>query len=161
MESKLGPATPQDPPPPEQAETQAGLSTCTSEPTTAPVDRPTSPDTALPQQLYTRTVREDDRAAAVVANPPSASPPPPSQLFPAPAPAPAPTPALEEEWEIQKIIEKRRAGKGYEYKVRWKDTWLSNSELGNARRLLQEFEAHGRVQRGFTSRKATRAGKAG
>ena len=56
--------------------------------------------------------------------------------------------ALEEQdWEITKIVGKRRAGKGFEYRVEWKDTWLPKSELKNARRLLQEFEARGRLQR--------------
>lgn len=57
--------------------------------------------------------------------------------------------ALEEqEWEVSRIVDRRWAHKGYEYKVRWMDTWLPKSELGNARRLLREFEARGRLQRG-------------
>lgn len=28
------------------------------------------------------------------------------------------------------------------YKERWRNTWLPGSKLGNAQRLLQEFEAH-------------------
>ncbi len=63
----------------------------------------------------------------------------------------------EVEWEIRKIIGKRRAGKGYEYKVRWKDTWMAKCELANAKRLLQEFEAQHRAHRGDGPRKPTRA----
>lgn len=81
-------------------------------------------------------VSEADCATAAVANSFSASPSPLSQ------PSLAPTPAPEEEtWGIQKIVDKRRLGKGYENKVRWKDTWLRKSELGNAQRLLGRFEA--------------------
>ncbi len=41
----------------------------------------------------------------------------------------------EEEWEIRRIVGKRRGGKGYDYKVCWKDTWLRDCELGNAQEL--------------------------
>ncbi len=89
----------------------------------------------------------------MVASPPSAGSPPPSQQ------SKARIYVLEEkEWEIKKILGKRRVGKGYEYGVRWKDGWLRGSELGNARRLLREFEAQGRTQRGSKPHKATRAG---
>lgn len=54
----------------------------------------------------------------------------------------------QEEWEIRKIVSKRRAGKGYEAKVRWKDTWLPGRELGNAKQLLREFEARWRLPTG-------------
>ena len=136
VESKLGLATPQDPSPPGKAETHARLSTCTPQPTTEPIDRPSFPSAALPKQPYMEVVSADDCGAAAVAHTDNVSPSPLSQ------PSPAPTPALEEEdWEIRKIVGKRRVGKGYEYKVRWKDTWLARSELGNALRLLKEFEA--------------------
>ncbi|KAL2048927.1 hypothetical protein ABVK25_010780 [Lepraria finkii] len=36
----------------------------------------------------------------------------------------------EEEWEIIRIVGKRRRGKGYEYKVCWKKTWLLEHGLG-------------------------------
>lgn len=52
-----------------------------------------------------------------------------------------------QDWEVTKIVGKRRAGKGFEYKVKWKDTWLPKSEPRKARRLLLEFEARGRLQR--------------
>jgi len=35
----------------------------------------------------------------------------------------------EEEWEIVRIVGKRRREKGYEYKVCWKKTWLPKYEL--------------------------------
>ncbi|KAL9592156.1 MAG: hypothetical protein Q9179_006998 [Wetmoreana sp. 5 TL-2023] len=54
----------------------------------------------------------------------------------------------EQGWEIIKIVSKRRVGKGFEYKVRWTDTWLPKSALGKAQRLLQEFEARSQPQRG-------------
>ena len=148
VESKLGVATFQDPPPLKKAETQACSSTCTPHPMTEPVDRPISPSAAVDQQV----VGANDRRAVAVVNRLSASPPLPAQ------PSPARAPALEEEgeeeeWEIRKIVGKRRAGKDNEYRVRWKDTWLSKSELGNAQRLLKEFEARFRAQRGSKARK--------
>lgn len=45
-----------------------------------------------------------------------------------------------QEWEIEKIVGKRHTRRGYEYKVRWHDTWLLGSELGNAQELLQQFD---------------------
>lgn len=128
VESKIGPN--------EQAEAHGCLSIQNTEPIAEPIDRPTSPGPALPQHLCKRIVGEDDHGAAVVASPPSAIT---SPLSPQ---SQAQNTALEEqEWEITEIVGKRRAGKGYEYRVRWKDTWLRRSELGNAQRLLKEFEA--------------------
>ena len=46
---------------------------------------------------------------------------------------------------------------GYEYRVRWKDIWLPRSELGNAQRLLQEFEVRHRVQCGWKQGRPARA----
>ena len=54
----------------------------------------------------------------------------------------------EQEWEVTKILDKRETRSGTEYRVRWKSTWLPRSELGNARRLLREYEAKGRAQHG-------------
>ncbi len=81
------------------------------------VDRPTSLDVALPQHLDGRVIVEDEHGTAVVANPLSASTPPLSKPSGA-----GPLVLEEEEWEIRNIVGKRRAGKGYEYRVRWKDT---------------------------------------
>lgn len=52
----------------------------------------------------------------------------------------------EQEWEISKVVDKGWARKGYEYKVRWTDTRLPKRELGNARRLLREFEVRPSVK---------------
>jgi len=46
------------------------------------------------------------------------------------------------------MVGKRRRGKGYEYKVCWKKTWLLERELGNAQELLREFKAKRQAQRG-------------
>lgn len=45
-----------------------------------------------------------------------------------------------QQWEIKKVISKRRTRRGWEYKVVWANSWLPRSELGNARRLVREFE---------------------
>ena len=50
----------------------------------------------------------------------------------------------------------RRRGKGYEYKVCWKKTWLLERELGNAQELLRQFEE---AQRGRKRGRPTRADK--
>ena len=44
-----------------------------------------------------------------------------------------------DEWEIERIVDKRHTRRGCEYKVRWQDTWLLGSELGNAQELIQQF----------------------
>lgn len=126
--------------------------TTTLDASVEPLERPTSLDVALPQHLYGRVVGEDEHGTAMVVTSPSASTPP------LPQPSEAQTCVLEEEeWEIRKIVGKRRVGKGYEYKVRWRDTWLPRSELGNAQRVLQEFEA--RYQPGSKSWRLARADK--
>ena len=113
----------------EEPKTLRGLDApITPDPPTEPLDRPTSPDVTLSQHLDGRAIGEDEYGAAVGANPPNASPPS------LPCQPEARTSVLEEEeWEVRKIVGKRQAGKGYEYRVRWKDTWLRRSELGNAR----------------------------
>ena len=109
------------------------------------------PDVAPPPHSDGWIVDEDRHGAPAVPSPRSATTPLLSRQ------SEAPTSTLEEEWEIRKIIGKRRTGKGYEYKVRWRNTWLKRSELGNARRLLQEFEAKCRSQRDDTGGKPSRA----
>ena len=130
--------------PREEPKTLEGVDPPTApKPLTETPDRPTSPDRALPQHPCGQVVREDDRGAEPVASPPSAAIPP------FPEESEARIPALEqEEWEVSRIVGRRRVGKVVEYKVRWKNTWLSRSNLGNARELLQEFEAQRRAQRG-------------
>ena len=52
----------------------------------------------------------------------------------------------EEEWEVEKIINKRRIWRRNKYLVRWKgctaekDTWESKENLKNASDLVEEFE---------------------
>lgn len=114
------------------------------EPPIEPLDRSASTNVAPPQYLCARVSSEDDHAAAAVASPPSASTPP------SPQQSQARTSILEEEeWEIRRIVGKRRAGKGYKYRVRWENTWLPESELRNAQRLLKELETRRRAQRGY------------
>jgi len=43
-----------------------------------------------------------------------------------------------EELEVRSVVGKRRMGQGYDYRVRWKDTWLPKSELGNIQRSIRE-----------------------
>ncbi|KAL8794447.1 MAG: hypothetical protein Q9182_007623 [Xanthomendoza sp. 2 TL-2023] len=108
-----------------------------------PLDQPHSLDVARPQHHTGRVVREDDRGADAVANPPSATTPPPPQQ------SKVRTPALAlKEWGFRRLVGKRRVGESVEYKVRWEDSWLRRSELRNAKRLLHEFEAQVKRQRG-------------
>ena len=61
----------------------------------------------------------------------------------------APQPVVvegEEEWEVEKILNKRKIRRKDKYLVRWKgftaevDTWESRENLQNAGDLLREFE---------------------
>ena len=106
----------------------------TPDPSVEALDRPTSPDVAPSQRLDGRVGGEDEHEAPAAASPltPSIS------LLPRQSEARSSV-FEEEDWEIRKIVGRRRAGKGYEYRVRCKDTWLPGDELGNARRVLQEF----------------------
>lgn len=65
-----------------------------------------------------------------------------------------------QQWEIRKVISKRRTRRGWEYKVGWANSWLPRSELRNASRLVREFESkdsaqqksrHGRSDRDSSS----------
>ncbi len=123
------------------------LSTHAIEPTTESIDRPTSPSTALPQHPGGRApvVGEDDHRAAAPASPPSAITPP---LRPQPQGQEGSAwDEEDDEWEIVRLVGERRRKGGDEYQVRWKSTWLPESELGNAQRLVREFEAREQVQR--------------
>lgn len=106
---------------------------------------PNLPPSAALQPPCKRIVGEDDHGAAAVTSPPSATPPPLSPQSPA-----SKNVLEEQEWEISKIIGKRRAGRDCEYKVRWRSTWLPRSELGSAQQLLQEFEAQLRAEPNFS-----------
>ena len=110
-----------------------------------PFNRSTSSDQAQSTHPISGVVREGDQGASPVADlsvsdlPIATSPSPPQQ-------SEASTPVCEQdEWEDRRIVGKRRTAGGFEYKVRWRDTWLPKSELGNARRLLREFEAQDRA----------------
>lgn len=95
----------------------------TAEPLNKPPKGPTSPNRPLPQDPSRGVVCEDDRSRTAVGIPPGATISPPQQCE-------AQFSALEvKEWEIRRLVGKRRVGRAYEYKVRWKDTWLSESEI--------------------------------
>lgn len=107
MESNTGPA-PLQRSPPRQPEADGCSNTQAADPTTAHIDCLISPSPALLPPLCEWIMNEDGHAAAAVASPPGATHPPPSpQLL-------ASNNILEEkneeeEWEISKIIGKRRA----------------------------------------------------
>ncbi|KAL2049613.1 hypothetical protein ABVK25_010073 [Lepraria finkii] len=117
-----------------------------TEPTTSPVDRPISPSIALYRDPVEQAIRGGDRKAAPTIYPLHAiavTPPLPEQ------PQDQRDSALdEEEWEIVRIVSKRRRGKGNEYKVYWKRTWLLEYKLGKAQELVREFEVKRQAQRG-------------
>jgi hypothetical protein len=52
----------------------------------------------------------------------------------------------EPEWEVERIIDKRREGRGFQYKVIWKywprksATWEPSSNLTNCDEKIEEFE---------------------
>jgi len=108
---------------------------------TEPLDPPASSDGASPQNLCGQAVGEFDRGAETVASPPSATTP----SLPRQSESGA-SPFEQGEWEVKRIVDRRRMGKGFQYRVRWKDIWMAKSELANAKRLLQEFEAQHRAQ---------------
>ena len=113
----------------------------TDEPISEPTDCPPYPSTPAPVERDTPAGCDEGGPAVAIAGPPSASPP----SLPRSSPAQT-APLEEEEWEIKRIIDKRRKGRRYEYRVRWTDSWLLKSELGNAQRLLREFEARDRAK---------------
>jgi len=146
MESKISTAHLQSSHSREQPKTPGCLSPTTTEPTTSPFDSPISPSVALSHHPVEQAIRGGDGGAAAIFYLPhaiTATPPLPKQHQDQGGSA-----LDEEEWEIVRIVGKRRRGKGYEYKVCWKRTWLRECELGNAQELLREFEAKRQAQRG-------------
>ncbi len=92
----------------------------------SPFDRRISPSVALPQDRGTQAVQGGGHGATATVDPLSvtaATPPFPEQPQDPGASAPD-----EEEWEIVRIVGKRRRRKGYEYKVCWNETWLLEHE---------------------------------
>ena len=88
-----------------------------------------------PPNTSRRVFRVDDHGADMVANLPRGPTPTSYQQ------SEALTLAFEhEELEVRSVVGKRRMGQGYDYRVRWKDTWLPKSELGSIRRLLGRRE---------------------
>ena len=57
-----------------------------------------------------------------------------------------------EEWEVEKILEKRKIRGMKKYLIRWKrfivehDTWEKREDLGNTRGALEEFEGKMNVE---------------
>jgi len=57
-----------------------------------------------------------------------------------------------EEWEVEKILNKRKIRKGEKYLVQWKgftaenDTWEKEKDLGNAKKLVEDFEERLKVE---------------
>jgi len=125
--------------------------------TTEPLDRPNSPSFALLQDHGGRSVHggEHDGIAAANVDPPNVTH---ITMLPSEQ-AQSQSGSEEQEWEIIRILGKRRTRKGQEYKVRWEDTWLRRSELGNTQELLRKFEGKGRAQRECKRGRSARADK--
>lgn len=64
-----------------------------------------------------------------------------------------------ENWEIMRIVDKRWTRRDCKYKMHWKNTWMSDSELRNATRLVRKFDAHVRRQREGKRSRSTRVEK--
>lgn len=65
----------------------------------------------------------------------------------------------EENWKIMRIVDKRWTRRNCEYKMHWKNTWMSDSELQNATWLVRKFDAHVRRQHEDKRDKSTRVKK--
>lgn len=97
-----------------------------TEPTTSPFDRPIALSVALSRDPVKQAIRGGDRGAAVTVCP----------LYAVTVTVPLPEQPQDlgrseldgKEWEIVRIVGKRRRGKGNEYKVCWKRTWLLECE---------------------------------
>ncbi len=151
MESEIGTVHLQSFHAREQPKTHGCLNPPTTEPSPSPIDCPISSSVAL-----CRDRGGDGGIIATVYPPHALTVPPPL------AERPQDQGGLvldEEEWEIVKVVDKRRRGKGYEYKVCWKETWLLERELGNAQELLREFETKHQAQRGGKRGRPARADK--
>ena len=53
---------------------------------------------------------------------------------------------MDNEYEVEKIVDHKRRGRGFQYRVRWRgypqsfDTWLSEGRLKNAQEVLNEYK---------------------
>ena len=160
VESETGTAHRSSSHPREQPKTHGCLNSHTAiEPTTSFLDCSTTPGIVLSQDRGEQTVREDDYGAAATVNP--------SSVIAATSPSPEQegqrdlAQDKEEEWEIVKIVDKRWTRRGCEYMVRWKNSWMSDSELRNAARLVREFDAQVKGQRGGKRNRPARVRKNG
>jgi len=161
MESEIGNVHLKSSYPREQPKTHGCLSPATTtepttEPTISPINRPISPSVALPQDRGTQAVHGGDHGATATVDLLGVTATPLSHEQPQDQGGSA---LYEEEWEIVRIVGKRRRGKGYEYKVCWKKTWLLERELGNAQELLREFKVERQAQRGGKRGRPARADK--
>jgi len=160
VESETGTAHRSSSHPREQPKTHGCLNSHTAtEPTTSFLDCSTTPSIVLPQDRGERTVRGGDYGAAATINL--------SSVIAATSPSPEREGQRdlaqdeEEDWEIVKIVDKRWTRRGCEYMVRWKNTWMSDSELRNAARLVREFDAQVKGQRGGKRDRPARVRKNG
>ncbi len=148
IESEVGLAHSLSSHPKEDQKTSGCLDARTiSEPPSQPLDRSTFPDMALIQHRHRGSVRKDNHGAAAVASTPTAVSPP----FPQQPQGQDDSVSDEEgddEWEIARIVGRRRTRKGIEYELDWRRTWKPESELGNAQRLIQDFEERRRARCG-------------
>ncbi len=157
IESEIGTVHLKSSHPREQPKTHGCLSPATTtEPTTSPFDRPTSPSVALSCDPVEQAISGGDRGAAATVHPHAITLPPP---LPEQHQDPGGSALDGEEWEIVRIVDKRRSEKGYEYPMCWKRTWLRECELGNAQELLRQFEAKRQAQWGGKRRRPARAVK--
>ncbi len=101
----------------------------------------------LIQHPQRESVRKDDYGAAAVASTPTAISPPFTQQ-PQGQDDSASDEEGDDEWEITRITGRRCTRNGIEYELEWRRTWKPEIELGNAQRLIQEFEARRRGRRG-------------
>ena len=129
-----------------------------TEPTTSFLDCQTTVSIDLPQDRVEQTVRGGEYGAAATVNPSGVTA---TSPFPEREGQRDLAQDEEEDWEIVKIVGKRWTRKGCQYKVRWKDTWMSDSELSNAARLVREFDAQVRGQPGGKRGRPARVGKNG
>lgn len=108
--------------PKEQSKTCDCLSPSANiKPVVSPCDHPNSPSNALFHDRVKETIPEDNRGAAATVHLPH------NTIITSPLPEQSQVQGrvvLDEEWEIVRIVGKRLRGKGYEYKICWKETWL-------------------------------------